>query len=177
MNESKITTRYAKALFKLAKEQNLLDTIKKDLQLVEQAAQLEPFRELIHSPIIPVSEKKEIFTQLFKGKVHKYTLDFLLLLAENRREQYIPMIIRDYLNFYRQALGITEVELTTAVELDDKLKQEFIDILKGVTHHKIDLKHHINPDIIGGFIIRIDDRLLDASISTQLKKLKKHISQ
>ncbi len=177
MNESKITTRYAKALFKLAQEQNLLDRIKDDLQLVSQVAKLEPFQELIHSPIIPESKKKEVFRQLFEGKVHKYTLEFLLILAENRREQFINLIILDFNKLYRQALGITEVELTTAVELDDKLKQEFIDILKRVTNHKIDLKHHINPDIIGGFIIRIDDRQLDASISTQLKKLKKHISQ
>jgi F-type H+-transporting ATPase subunit delta len=177
MNESKITTRYAKALFKLAQEQNLLDKIKQDLDFVYQAIDIKEFRDLINSPIIPVSQKKQVFVELFKDRIDNSTLNFLLILAENRREQFLKIIILDFYKLYRQALGITQVELITAVELSEQTKQEFINILKKITNHKIDLIHKVNPEIIGGFIIRIDDRQLDTSIATQLQKLKKHISQ
>ncbi len=176
MNESKITTRYAKALFKLAQEKNLLDRIKQDLDLIKQAFELKEFKEFLYSPIIPEHTKKQIFADLFKGKVHEYTLQFLFILAENRREQYLNIIIMDYEKLYRKALNITEVQLTTAIELDQDLKQQFIDILKKVTDSKIDLHHSVKPEIIGGFILKIDDRRLDASILTQLNKLRKHIS-
>ena len=177
MNESKITTRYAKALFQLAQENNLLNRIKNDLDLVRQAIDIEEFDQLIKSPIIPVSQKKIAFESLFKDKVHKYTLDFLILVVENKREAFLKIMIYDFYELYRKTLGITEVHLTTAVDLDQKLKEQFIDILKKVLNTKIDLYHKTDPQILGGFILRVDDRLLDMSVSSQLKQIKKELTK
>ncbi len=177
MNESKITTRYAKGLFKLAQQENLLETIYKDLKLVEQTYELKEFKQFINSPVIAISQKKQVLTELFRNKINKYTLNFLLLVVENRREQFLKLLILDYQKLYKQALNITEVELITAVELDEKIKNEFKQILAKVTQSNVDLHHQIDPQIIGGFILRIEDKQLDASIASQLRKLKKQITQ
>ncbi len=176
MNESKITTRYAKGLFKVAQEQNLLKQIDDDLALVAQTLKLPEFQNFINSPVVPVSQKKQVVYELFKDKINQYTLNFLLLVIENRRESFLDIIIKDFHKLYKQALNITEVELTTAVELDEQLKQEFIQILSKVTKSNVDLNHTVDKEIIGGFIIRIEDKQLDASIASQLSKLKKHIT-
>ncbi len=176
MNESKITTRYAKGLFKVAQEQNLLEQIDRDLNLVAQTLKLPEFKNFIHSPVIPISQKKQVVDGLFKDKIHQYTLSFLLLIIENRRENFLDLIIKDFHKLYKQALNITEVELTTAVELDPQLKQQFINILSKVTESNVELDHKVDEQIIGGFIIRIEDKQLDASIASQLSKLKKHIT-
>ena len=176
MNESKITTRYAKGLFKVAQEQNILERIDKDLSLVAQTLNLPEFESFLNSPVIPISQKQQGVAELFKDKIHQYTLIFLLLIIENRREHFLDLIIRDFHKLYKQALNITEVELTTAVELDPQLKQEFIKILSKVTRSNVELDHKVDEQIIGGFIIRIEDKQLDASIASQLSKLKKHIT-
>ncbi len=177
MNESKISTRYAKAIFELAQEENLLENIKQDFDLVKQVLEIDQFQYLIKSPVVPVSQKKLAVNEIFSSRVNKYTLDFLLLTIENKREQYLEQIILDFNELYKKALGITEVQLTTAVEVDEKIKQEFTNTLKKILESKIDLQHNINPDIIGGFILRIDDRLLDLSVASQLKHIKKELTK
>ncbi len=177
MNESKITTRYAKAIFELAQENNLLEQIKQDFDLIKQLLEITEFQQLIKSPIIPVSQKKAAFSEILKGKVHQYTLDFLLLVIENKREPYLKLMVMDFYELYKKALGITEVHLTTAVDLDDKQKQQFIDILKKNLNTKIDLHHTTDPEIIGGFILRVEDRLLDMSVASQLKQIKKELTK
>ncbi len=177
MNESKITTRYAKAIFELAQENNLLDRIKEDFDLIGQVLKIEEFKQLIKSPIIAVSQKKAAFQDVFKGKVHEYTLDFLLLVVENKREAYLGLMILDFYDLYKKALGITEVHLTTAVDLDDEQKQLFIDALKKTLNTKIDLHQKTDPQIIGGFILRVEDKLLDMSIASQLKQIKKELTK
>ncbi len=177
MNESKITTRYAKAIFQLAQENNLLDRIKQDLDLVTGVLKIDEFQQLIKSPIIPESQKKVAFTQIFKGKVHEYTLDFLLLVIENRREAFLSLMLMDFYELYKKYLGITEVHLTTAVDIDTELKKQFIDILKESLNSKIDLYQKTDPQIIGGFILRVEDKLLDMSISSQLKQIKKELTK
>ncbi len=177
MNESKITTRYAKAIFQLAQENNLLGRIKEDFDLIKQILDLDEFEDLIKSPIIPVSQKQAAITDVFKAKVHEYTLDFLLLVTENKREAYLKLMIMDFYQLYKKALGITEVHLTTAIDLDKKQKQQFIDILKKALNTQIDLNQKTDPQIIGGFILRVEDKLLDMSVASQLKQIKKELTK
>ncbi len=172
MNESKITTRYAKAIFKLAKEKNLLDQIKNDFQLVEQVLSIPEFKKTLFSPIIAESAKKQIIKEVFDKKINQYTLNFLLLTIDTQREIYLELIIKDYFKLYREELGIKEAKLTTAVEISEKQKQEIINILAKVLESKIELIHEIDEKIIGGFILRVEDKLLDMSIASQLQKIK-----
>ncbi|MBN2891129.1 MAG: ATP synthase F1 subunit delta [Bacteroidales bacterium] len=175
MNDSKISVRYAKALFNLAVEKEILEPIKSDVELLLEICKIEAFKEFLHSPIIPISKKQQVFKGVFTGSVNQYVVDFLLLLAKSRREVFLEIITLDFLKFYRDLLGITEVELTTASQISEKSKEQFIEMLTVLLKSKIDIKHKINESIIGGFVLRIDDKQIDASVKTQLQDFKKEL--
>ncbi len=175
MNTSKISIRYAKALFELAKEKNLLEDIRKDLTLLKTFFKVKDFQDFIESPIITPSQKKEIFHTLLGDQVQEITLSFIDLLVENKREAYLELMILDFFKFYREHFGIKEVELTTAIELDEEEKAKFKEFLKKALNSEIELVTKLRKDIIGGFILRIEDKMLDMSVSSRLKQIKKQL--
>jgi len=175
MNESKISVRYAKALFNLSVEQNQLEQIKSDIALLLESCSIPEFNEFLNSPIIPVSKKQEIFKKIFNNNINKYVIDFLLLVAKNRRESYLKLMSLNFLKFYRNLLGIKEAELTTATTIDENTKSQIVLMLSQILNSKIDIKHKIKDNIIGGFILRIEDKQIDASIKTQLNNFKKEL--
>jgi len=175
MNESKISVRYAKALFNLAKEKNILDEVKKDVDLLYEVCNIDEFDEFLNSPIIAVSNKIRIFDGIFRGNVNQIVLDTLLLVGKNRRETFLKLITLNFLTYYRRHLGITEVNFITASEVSEENKQNIKNLLYQIIEGKIDLKHSINSDIIGGFVIRVDDKQIDSSVRTQLKNIKKEL--
>ena len=175
MNNSKISVRYAKAIFKLAKENNLLDEIKNDMQLLADASEIYVFKKFQHSPVFLISKKQEIYSRLFKNSVHKYTLSFLNILTANRREMHLKIITKNFFGFYRKHFGITKVILTTVNKLTTENKNKLIKTLKHLFNSEIELKEETNKNIIGGFKITIDDKQIDASVATKLKKIKKEL--
>ncbi len=175
MNQSKITTRYAKALFKLAVEQDLLDRFKQDLDLVKSVIDIKEFKDFLASPVISESVKSEVFKEVFAGKVHDLVSNFLQVVVENRRETLLDIIILDYFQLYKEHLGIAEAQIITAVELPEKLAAEVKKLLKQYTDKKIQLDKKIDPEILGGFILRIDDKQLDASVAGRLRKIRKEL--
>ncbi|MEA3452100.1 MAG: ATP synthase F1 subunit delta [Bacteroidota bacterium] len=175
MNESKISVRYAKALFNLAKEKNILDEIKKDVDLLNEICNIEEFDEFLNSPIIPVSKKMQVFDGIFRGNINQIVLDTLLLIGKNRRETFLILITLNFLTYYRKYIGITEVNFTTASEVSEENKQNIKKLLQQIIQGKIELKHNINSDLIGGFVLRVDDKQIDSSVRTQLKDIKKEL--
>lgn len=175
MNESKISVRYAKALFNLAVEKQMLESIKADVEMLNEICDIKEFKEFLSSPIIPISKKQEIFKTIFQKNVNTFVSEFLLLLAKGRREVYLKIITLDFLKFYRDLLGIKEAELTTAVAISEDSKAKIVQMLTILLKSKIDIKHKINSDIIGGFVLRIDDKQIDSSVKTQLKDFKNEL--
>ena len=177
MNESKISVRYAKALFEIAVEQNKLEKIKQDVELLYEVCLLPDFDEFLNSPIITVSNKQAIFSGIFKGKIEQQVLDTLLIMCKNRRESYLKLKTMDFLNLFRKYLGITKAELITATTVSKEVLTNIETMLKQMLLTKIEFNQNINPDIIGGFILRIDDQQIDASVKTQLKEFKKQLTK
>lgn len=175
MNEGKISVRYSKATFAIAKEQNKLDSLKKDMELILQVVEIPEFKDFLQNPVILVSQKQNICRAIFGDKVDKITLDTLLLMVKNRREIYLKLFALNFLKLYRDFYNITEVELTTAVEVNEQIRTTILNLLKSRFSSKIDLKTKTNPDLIGGFIVRVDDKQLDASVKGQLQKFKKEL--
>jgi F-type H+-transporting ATPase subunit delta len=177
MNESKISVRYSKAIFSLSKEQNKLESVKKNMDLILETIKIKEFKDFLQSPIIPVSKKQEIFEKIFKKNVEKIVLDTILLMAKNRRENYLQLVALDYLKLYYKYLGITEITLTTATEISVESKEKIVKLLEQKIKGKIEIKQKIDPDIIGGFIVKIDDKQLDASVRGQLQLFRKKLIQ
>jgi len=177
MNDSKISVRYAKALFNLALERNIIDAVKVDVEFLNEVCNLPEFNDFLNSPILPVSKKLIVIKNIFKGNILDMVYDFIVLMTTNRRESFLKIITLDYLKFYREFKGIVEAELTTAVAISEDNKQNIALLLKQLLGGDVDIKNKIKPDIIGGFVLRVDDKQIDASVKAQLLAYKTELKK
>ncbi len=177
MNQSKISVRYAKAFFYFALENKLIEQIRSDVLVLNEACKLKDFNEFLQSPVIPVSTKQSLFETIFRNTISKNSLDFLKLLTKNKREVYLKMITLDFLNFYRNFFHIKEVQLTTAVIIDENTKQQISNILLQALSSKIEISNIVDSEIIGGFKLRVDDKQIDVSIKNQLHQIKQELTK
>jgi F-type H+-transporting ATPase subunit delta len=177
MNESKINVRYAKAFFALSKEKGLTRELRADGALIASVCESNAdFRLLLESPVIKTSQKAGVIKQIFKGKVHPLSVDFLLLIINNKRESFIPGILRNLEDLYRLDEGIKAAVFTSAQPIDDEnIILKINQTLEEEFDAKIELSRKVNKKLIGGFILRVEGQQYDASISTQLKKIKEQL--
>jgi F-type H+-transporting ATPase subunit delta len=175
MNESKISVRYSKALFELAIEKNILDNICQDMQFISEICKLPEAKELLTSPIIKPSLKSDILHKMFENNVDKATLSLIDLVVKNGRANFIPAIARVFISETMRYKGITKSTLTTASSIDGKVKQQIIDMISSVFKTKVELEENIDSALIGGFILRVDDNYIDASVRNKLRKIKKEL--
>lgn len=173
MSISAIRVRYAKAFFSLAKENKMLDTLKTDIQKVfDVCNQSSDFINLLESPVVKTSKKTELITEIFKSEVNTLTLSFLLLITNNKRESYIPGICRNFLELTRKDQNIKSAVLITASEINIKTIDKIKVLLEKELNATVELNCKTNPEIIGGLILRVDDRQYDSSVAKQLRKIK-----
>lgn len=173
MDHSAITVRYAKAFYSLAKEKNKLENLKTDIELVSSVCKTSSdFILLLKSPVIKTSKKIEVISSVFSGKLNQLTLDFLQLITKNKREINIPGICLNFLSLTRKDQNIKSAVLTTATEIDANTIEKIRKLLEKEIDAKIELSTQSNMEILGGMILRIDDKQYDASVATQLKKIK-----
>ncbi len=178
MNYSKIAVRYAKAVFLLAEEKSLLKEVASDMQaLLDAEKQVPELADLYQMPVLSPQQKKNILLKAFEGQFSDITHRFLDLIISNKRESHISGVARNFLKRYREHLGIKSAQLTTVVEISENQKQQIIDTVKASYKADIDMELNINPDLIGGFVLKVEDTQYDASIVTQLKNIKKELLQ
>jgi len=175
MNDSKISVRYSKALFETALEKNILDKVNQDMILISEICKNPETKEFLHNPVIVPSKKSEILHKVFGDFVEKITLSLIDLAVKNGRESYIPAIARVFIHETLKYKGITESVLTTAVKVDTNIKKQITDMISEVFKTKVELEEVIDPEILGGFILRVDDNYIDASIKNKLRKIKKEL--
>lgn len=175
MNDSKISVRYSRALFQSAQAKNLIDEVNKDMILVYEICKLPETKEFLHSPIIVPSKKTMIFHKMFEGKVEEITLALIDLVVKNGRESHLPAIARVFMNETMKYKGITQSILTTAVKVDDNVRQKISDLISDVFKTKVELVENIDSELIGGFILRIGDNYIDASVRNKLRKIRKEL--
>ncbi|OFX28131.1 MAG: ATP synthase F1 subunit delta [Bacteroidetes bacterium GWA2_31_9] len=175
MNYSKISIRYSKALFELAKEKNLLEEIRNDVNLIHESFSVPEFSILLNSPIVKNSVKFEILKKVFSNNLNALTFSFLKMIVDNKRENHLNDISRNFLDFYKRDKGIKSAVFTTASDIDKTLLESIKKVIKDVFKSDIDLAHEINNDIIGGFVLRVEDQQIDSSVSTQLRTLKRNL--
>jgi F-type H+-transporting ATPase subunit delta len=175
MNDSKISVRYSRALFQSALEKKMLDKVNQDMIFIAEVCKIPEAIEFLHNPVIVPSKKRAIFHKMFGDNVEKITLSLIDLVVKNGRESFIPSIARVFIHETMKYKGITESVLTTAVKVDIKIKRQITDLISKVFKTKVELKETIDTEIIGGFILRIDDNYIDASIRNKLRKIKKEL--
>ena len=176
MNESKISVRYARALFQSALEKKILDKVNQDMILISDVFKIQETREFLTSPIIPPSKKEQIFHNILGNNVEKITLSLIDLVVKNGRESFLPAIARVFIHETLKYKGVTQSVLTTAVKVDESVKNQIADLISKAFDTKVELEEVIDKDIIGGFILRIDDKYIDGSLKNKLRKIRKELS-
>jgi F-type H+-transporting ATPase subunit delta len=175
MNNSKISVRYSRALFQSALGKKILDKVNQDMIFISEICKLPETKEFLQSPIIVPSKKEAVFHKILGESVEKITLSLIDLIVKNGRESFIPAIARVFIHETKKYRGITESVLTTAVKVDDKVKSQITELISDVFKTKVELKENIDPEIVGGFILQIDDNYIDASIKNKLRKIRKEL--
>lgn len=176
MNQSKISVRYAKAIFEAAEEKNVQKEVFADFILIRNAiSENKDFNEVISSPIIKPSEKSLLLTNVFKSVIDELTMKFLMMVVKNSRENYIVDISRVYSDLYHKEKNIKEVVLTTPFGINDDIKESLARTVADSFKSEVEVKDQINPNMIGGVIIRIDNMQLDLSVATQLKEIRESL--
>jgi len=171
---SKILRRYTLALYGVAEEQKKLDEVFKDanfiISLLNESRDLTLF---FSSPIINKNKKHEIVKQILGDSISELSLKFIQLLVTRKRDDLLKGIFEDYLALRNKRLGIVNVTVKTAVELEGKEKETMQKKIEDLLKLKVNPEYKIDKDLIGGFQIAYEDTVLDASIRSQLEKLKK----
>lgn len=170
---AEIVEPYAEALKELAQSADLLDRVGEELtavkSLVEESSDLS---YLFHSPAYDTEQKKGVIRRLFDGKVHDYVLSFLLLLVDRKRIVCLPAIVDHYQVLLRGLKGISLAEVTVAVALTSDQEASLQDKVKTMTSaREVELKITIDPEILGGVIIKVGSEVFDASLRGQLRRI------
>ncbi len=176
MNDSLISVRYAKALFLLSKEKKEVDHVYEDMKkLSDYLKSSNELISLLESPVITPGNKKKAFSSVFKKQIHELTMNFLNVLIDNKREILLSAIARDYQDFYKAEKKIKSVTLYTAFKLTDDYLQKVKGILQKELDAKIEMKIRVRDNLIGGFILMVDGKMMDASVAHKLKEIKKKL--
>lgn len=177
MKRTKLSGRYAEALHQFALEQNQEEAVYADIQLLDTVfKENRELRVVIESPIMPAEKKNAIFNALFDGKISNISLGFLRLIITKRREPALSDIFANFIQCYNRHHHIKVATITTAVQMNDTLLEQVKKLLEEQTKSTILLKQVVNPKIIGGIVIHVDDFLFDGSIIGKINKLRTEFS-
>lgn len=175
MRQTKVAERYSKALFDLAIETGKVDEVKNDLDLIRGIGHKELSLMLV-SPVVSGDRKTAVFEAIFSKHVQPLTSSFFRLVFTKGRSIAIDEILESYGDKYREYKGIKVVQLTTAVEATDEVRDAVRQQLKDnkfLIGKTIELKEKVDASIIGGLIVQVDDKLFDASIKHDLQQIKR----
>lgn len=177
MNDSAISVRYAKALLEAANEAKAADGVLSDMMALEgYFSELPDFIVFIESPVIAMRDKLA-FLDKISLDFHEMTKRFLVMITRNKREAYIRLMVKNYIRFYRKEKGILEAVFVTAVQVKVDTVNQIRKALKEAYKTEVELQQQEDEDLIGGFVLRIEDKQLDASVATQLKKIQRELNQ
>ncbi|MEJ2161813.1 MAG: ATP synthase F1 subunit delta [Robiginitalea sp.] len=175
MSERRAAYRYAKALMDLATEQKKVQEVHDDMRLIlDTIEENNNLSDVLQSPILTAEAKKNALQALF-SKADALTGEFFNLLSTNKRVGILAKIAEQYIVLYDQLQGQDIASVTTAVPLDKNLESKILKQLKKITGKDVVIENHVDPDLIGGFILRLGDLEYNSSIASKLGNLKREL--
>ncbi len=176
MIHSKVSKRYALALFQLAQEKDKLESIYHDLKFLGQVIALFPeFDRFLQNPEFDIEERRPVFAAVLKERVDPLTYDFLFFLARKNRLSQLKSICQVFENLYLDDKGIVKALVTSARRLEDNQVKTICSRLKTRLGRDIQPELSVDPSLISGFQIQVGDTIYDFSIKTQLERFKQRI--
>ncbi|OEF96778.1 F0F1 ATP synthase subunit delta [Desulfuribacillus alkaliarsenatis] len=173
MIQTTVATRYAEALFAIAKENNSFDQLELELTTIDQAMEAnEDFKKLLNHPHVAKEDKKRLLADVFATSISEVTVNFLNLLIDKQRQDIFSQIVKSFIVISNEARGIADATVVSVSALTDTQLEQIRATFKELIGKDLRITTEIDKDIIGGFIVRIGDRVYDSSIKTQLDRFK-----
>jgi F-type H+-transporting ATPase subunit delta len=176
LRDTTVAARYARALFLVTEKRSETARALEDLiglkGLLEPQARLARF---LANPATRLADKREMVQRAFRDKVLPTVAVFVDLLLRKRRLGEFLMVVDEFEALVEKALGVTRVHLVSAVPLDEQESQRLHQVLEGYTRKHVKLTREVDPEILGGALVRIGDRVLDRSVKTLLETIEAHL--
>ena len=174
---SKIAAPYARALFDFSVDKNIMHQITADFQNLEifldESGELTDY---LNNPLVSQDAKGEVLTKTLKSQVNSETFKFLMVLVDRDRINLLKSVITNYLELVYETASIKTIEVVTAVEFSNAQKNTLIQKLKELTNaREIKLAITVDSNLIGGFLIKTESKVIDFTIKNQLQQLAKHL--
>jgi len=178
MKNPKLSGRYANALFTFSIEQNQLEKVYQDIIMIKKVfSENRALKSVIESPVIFPVQKRAVFTKLFQNRLSDIAFEFLKLMIAKKREPALMDICDTFIEFYYQHHNIKVAQIATAQPLTDSMICKIKQLLEAQTGSTIKIQSVINPDLIGGLLVKIDNFVVDVSIMAKINRLKAQFSQ
>jgi F-type H+-transporting ATPase subunit delta len=179
MDNGRISVRYARALFQLAQEQGCEDDVYNGLTCLAHnyLLAIAQFNEVLADPIVPQEEKVKLLELAVGEPLHDTLKQFIFFVVEQKREDKMFFIAMKYMEMYRMKHHILHTHVTTATELTEASYDKIKAFIKQAFDAKAEMDVNINPSLIGGFILDIENSRMDASVAGQLNALKNKLKQ
>jgi F-type H+-transporting ATPase subunit delta len=177
MSEIQVASRYAKSLIDLAEEQNSVEPVKAEIEsFVRVLRQNSQLQAVLRNPIVGTDKKSAILSQLF-GDNSKLVLAFFKIVVNKGRSSILYPTAVEFLNEYNRRKGILQAVVISAAPLTEEQKDQISAIVVEATKKQIVLETKIDPELIGGFVLKVGDKQVDTSIASSLNRLKKEFAQ
>ena len=176
---SEIGEPYAQALMSLAQQHNLTnqfgDTFRSLSSLLTESRE---FKDFVLNPVIKEEDKKAVLRQVLGSDANPYLVNFMMLLVDKRRIVFLEPIVEQYLDLLRKLNETVLAEVTSATELNEEQQQNLVEKVKAIANARdVELKTSVDPDLIGGGIIKVGSKVIDASLRGQLRRISISLNQ
>ncbi|HEX2103516.1 MAG TPA: ATP synthase F1 subunit delta [Solirubrobacteraceae bacterium] len=168
---------YARSLFEVAEERDRTDVVRDQLgQFTDALAESRELELFFFSPYFSTEEKKEGLDKAVEG-ADDIVRNFLAVLIENHRMPALMRVRREYDRLWQEANQLLPVQVTSAVALDEAVTRQIGEEIGRQTGRKVELSTSVDPDVLGGIVLRVGNSILDASIRTRLERLRKQVAR
>lgn len=176
MNESQISVRYAKALFQSASEKKILDEVNSDMALLAEVCTQGEFQYMLVVPTLKPSQKLALMDTIFRSKINETSLSLIKLVVGNKREIFLPAIARNFRDLYRKEMKISSATLLTAEPVEASALNSVKEMLAKAYDSSVELSTKVDEEVIGGFVLTIENMQYDASVASSLRNFRKQLS-
>jgi F-type H+-transporting ATPase subunit delta len=167
---------YARSLFEVAQERDRVDAVRDELaQFTDALAESTELELFFFSPYFSTEEKKQGLDQAVEGADEIFT-NFLKVLIENHRMPALMRIRREYELLWQELNQLLPVQVTSAIALDEAVTRQIGEEIGRQTGRRVELTTNVDPDVLGGIVLRVGNSILDASIRTRLERLRKQVA-
>ncbi len=176
MIEKSVAVGYAQALFEVANEKGDAEEVGKDLEGIKELLETnKKFRDILYHPSIIKDAKKDIINKTIGPQCSKWVRNLLFILIDKRRERMLDYLADMFKEVARRIRGVTCIKVQTVFPLTDSKLNRLKESLEKLMKKKVELETEINEDIIGGMVIRMENKIIDGSVLNRLRNLKKNL--